>query len=467
MLARLLTPADFGLVATATAFVGIIQIISEFSFDLALIRDQRAGRTEYDTVWTMTIIRGAVTGAILVGGAAAIADFFDEPGLHPILLALGASAFIDGFANVRVVDFRKDLEFRKDFQLMVSAKLVSFATTITLAFLWRNYWALVAGVLANTAARVILSYALLPYLPRFTLKAWREITNFSKWYLVSNIASYLGQRCDTFVIGKIKGPEAVGLFSAAGEIAGLISTELLIPIHRVLNPGFAKLAHDTTAMRETFFKVYTFSALLTFPSVVGIGLVANPLIEIFLGQKWMDAAPFIQVLVLVHVTWLTFSTFYPVYVAMGRQRTLVMSSSLMLGLLAVTMPTGVTFFGTIGVAYAQLASSLIVLFVNFLWLRRILHVPVSRFCSSIWRPISSTVGMAAIVSFCESAGVFGSLATTPLLHLIAMAITGCLSYVALIAALWTLSGKPAGGEVLAFELLREHVISAVMRRRAS
>ena len=91
ILARLLTPADFGLVATATAFVGVIQVLSEFSLDVALIRDQKADRAEYDTVWTLTIIRGASTCVILIAAAWPIADFFGDDRLQLILLALSLS----------------------------------------------------------------------------------------------------------------------------------------------------------------------------------------------------------------------------------------------------------------------------------------------------------------------------------------------------------------------------------------
>jgi O-antigen/teichoic acid export membrane protein len=455
ILARLLLPADFGLVATATAFVGIVQVLSEFSFDLALIRDQQAGRSEYDTVWTMTVIRGAVTATLLAAGSGVIADFFADERLQPIMLTLAISAFIDGFANVRTVDFRKDLNFRKDFFWLVSAKIVSFAVTVACALAWRDYWALVAGILSNTATRVAMSYALIPYLPRPTLTAWRDITNFSKWYLVSNIVSYLALRCDTFVIGKLRGPESVGLYSAASEIAGLVSTELILPIHRVLNPGLAKIAHDGTALRSAFLKVLSVTALVSLPAVIGLGTVATPLVQIFLGPNWMATVPLIQVLVFAHVISLTFSAFYPIYIVTGRQRTMFHASVLSFVLLAFGMTTGVWFYGAIGAAYALVAASAAVFIVNLFWINQIFSLSAPTFLSAIWRPCAGTLGMAIIVQECHDKLLGGI--SSPLATLAILVMVGSITYSGLVLLLWVASGRREGGETIIVGLIRQRL----------
>jgi len=180
ILARLLVPADFGLVAMATMVWMALEAMGEFSFNVALIQNQAAGRHEYDTVWTMTILRGMVLALLMLALAGPAAAFFKEPRLEAIFHVLALVPVIQGFANVGIVDFQKHLRFDKDFVFMVGVKLSGFAVTVPLAFIWRSYWALVAGIVTAGVARLVLSYVLHPHRPRFTLVRWRRIFAFSK-----------------------------------------------------------------------------------------------------------------------------------------------------------------------------------------------------------------------------------------------------------------------------------------------
>ncbi|MHA1568797.1 MAG: oligosaccharide flippase family protein, partial [Alphaproteobacteria bacterium] len=194
ILARLLVPEDFGLVALATVLAAGLAVFSEFSFDVALIQNQNAQRIDYDTAWTLSIIRNGLIAALLVALADPAAAFFGDSRLEEILYWLALGTFIEGFQNIGIVDFRKNLVFSKDFAFMTSAKLVSFSVTIVLAFFWRDYWALIAGILAGNCARVVLSFILHDFRPVLALKAWRPILSFSKWLLMNNILSFAYNR---------------------------------------------------------------------------------------------------------------------------------------------------------------------------------------------------------------------------------------------------------------------------------
>src|SRR5690242_4787076 len=122
MLARLLIPADFGLVALATALAGALHAVSEFSFDLALIQNQSAARREYDTAWTLSICRNAILAGALAAGAGLIASSLGDERLEAIVYWLALSTFFTGFQNIAVVDFRKELAFHQDLVFMVVGK---------------------------------------------------------------------------------------------------------------------------------------------------------------------------------------------------------------------------------------------------------------------------------------------------------------------------------------------------------
>ena len=138
VLARLLVPADFGLVALATALSGALHAISEFSFDLALIQNQSAARREYDTAWTLSICRNAILAGALAAGAGLIASAFGDERLEPVVYWLALGTFFSGFQNIAVVDFRKQLAFHRDLVFMVVGKLGPVVVTVPLAFIWRD-----------------------------------------------------------------------------------------------------------------------------------------------------------------------------------------------------------------------------------------------------------------------------------------------------------------------------------------
>ena len=170
ILARLLVPADFGLVAMATMIYGFIEIMSQFSFDVVLIQKQDAEPDYYDTAWTLSILRGLATALVLFAGAGIAADFFGDQRLVEIIYVLCLAAFVGGFTNIGIVDFRKDMNFGKDFQYIVGVKLFSFVVTLVFAFMLRTYWALVIGIASSTLAQLGLSYFMHPFRPRWAFE---------------------------------------------------------------------------------------------------------------------------------------------------------------------------------------------------------------------------------------------------------------------------------------------------------
>jgi PST family polysaccharide transporter len=229
LLARLLVPADFGLVAMAMSVFAFLEVMGSFSFDMALIQNQRAGRTHFDTAWTLTVMYGAVSAIALAALAVLAAGFFGEPRLVAIFFALGSGAFLQSFENVGIVAFQKDLDFRKEFNFRILKKVVGFVVTIVLAFTLRNYWALVFGLLTSRIIGVPLSYALHPFRPRFSLVSVKELWHFSAWMLLNNVVVYAAVNGYDFIIGRMAGATSLGLYSIAYEISNLPTTELVTP----------------------------------------------------------------------------------------------------------------------------------------------------------------------------------------------------------------------------------------------
>ena len=444
ILARLLVPEDFGLVALATIIAGLLEVVSEFNFAIYLIKKQDADRSYYDTAWTLTLLRGFAIAALLAIGAHQASVFFEKSELEAIIYCLALASLVEGFSNVGTVDFRKQLQFDREFRFMLYMRLVAFVVTLGLAFLIRNYWALVAGLASGKIAMVFLSYGMHPYRPRWCLSRSAEILAFSKWLLFNQGILFFSRRADVFVIGKVAGPGALGLYSVGQEIAMLASSELVMPIHRALLPGYARLADDMKGLRRAYTTGLSLILMLALPVAAGIALVAEPLVSVALGSKWLETVPLIQVLVIAGLLQLFRANTHPMLIAMGvPQLTTAIAAAV-----AVTAIPLLVWWTPIGGAYAAawaitLATGVGVI-LNLLVIVGVAKIGIGEITKAIWRSLASTLSMVIAVRF--GLQWVAALDCSELLTLCFGVLIGILSYASTHALLWYVSGKPEGSE---------------------
>src|SRR5262245_54179497 len=177
VLARLLVPSDFGLVAMATSLIALLELFTAFGIDFALIQRADTRPEHYNTAWTLNVIIGCALATAMLLLSIPAAHYYGEPRVALVVCALAFGPAVQGFENVGTVAFRKEMQFDREFRFLVLKKLCGFAVVLPLAFLWRNHWALVAGMIAGRVGGVILSYVLHPFRPRFSLAATRDLMN--------------------------------------------------------------------------------------------------------------------------------------------------------------------------------------------------------------------------------------------------------------------------------------------------
>ena len=453
ILARLLIPADFGLVALAITIFAGLQALSDLSFDVPLIQNPRAGRAEYDTAWTLSACRDILIAIGLTVAAEPIASGFEDPRLGPIIYCLAIATFLDGIQNIGIVDFRKELKFHQDLIFRVLGKLGPFLVTIPLAFLWRNYWALVIGTVAGSLFRLILSFAMHSYRPRVSFTEWRGLLQFSKWLMLANLCIFISSRAITFIISAISGTGALGVFLISTEIAYQVNSNLLAPMRRALFPGYSKVAADLGRLQFIFLDISALVFLIGTPLTLGIGLVANPLVKVALGPNWIEAIPLIKILSIKEFLLLTSSMLGPIYLATGHPRyTMALQSFNAI----VTLPLlilGTFWAGLVGAAYATLvAAASGVIFDLFLGLP-LLSLSIFTLLAAIWRPLVAGAMMFAVVSMLEAYWQADSVAGSMFL-LVIYVTAGAATYSAGVFFLWVTAGLPRGAESHLITLLK-------------
>ncbi len=398
VLARLLVPGDFGLIALAASLLGMLEVLGAVGMDMALIQRADARREHYDTAWTFHVLFGLATAGVVAGLARPFASFYGDPRLLPVMLMLAATHALQGFENIGVVAFRKDLEFDREFTYRVTRRVVTtFLVTLPLAFVLRNYWALLVGSLVGAALTVALSYLLHPYRPRFALSAFRELMSFSKWFLLDSIVEFLYARMAVLIIGKWSGSPAVGAYSLATDLAAMATQEVSAPVHRAVFPGYAKMADDRPMLRHTVLKVTSVLLLVVLPCGAGVSLLAEPVVLILFGPKWIEAIPLVQVLGINGILTVLLSSAHYVNMAVGMTR----SSSLVLAAhSAITLPLmlwSVPQHGARGAVVAMLIASLLTAPLNYYLVGKAIDFGWPELKSILWRPLAGVIVMSGFL----------------------------------------------------------------------
>lgn len=460
ILVRLLSPADFGVVAMAISVIAMAELLTAFGFDTALIQDQSAKASHYHTAWTFNVLFGSVVTLVIALSAPYVAAYYRAPGVEWVMYALALGPLVTGFQNIGIVAFRKDLKFRYEFYFQVSRKLVGFVVTIGLAYWLRSYWALIAGTLATQIFSTGASYWAHPFRPRLSLAERHSLMGFSKWLLFHNIVNYLKNRSPDFVIGRLHGPGALGLYNVSYEMANLPTTELSAPINRALLPGFARLSDEPEQLRRIYTSAMSVLALLAVPAATGIFALADPIVSVALGAQWLAAIPLLQILAFNGALLMLHSSMSALLVGAGRVREVTGVSAAFVAILVAALLLLTPRYGVVGAAFASLATAVAATPIYLAMLRTRLGLPPWIFINALTRPVIASGVMCVVLTMVvpPRAEVASGLQATA--WLLGGVVLGIVIYVTAIFAMWSLAGRPDGAE--------RHVIDRVaqeLRRR--
>lgn len=444
VLARVLVPADFGLVAMGTSLIAFLQLLAYFGVDTALLRDRETTPAHYNAVWTLNVATGALIALLMLALSFPAARFYHEPRVTLVICVLAASALLEGFENVGVVNFRKEMRFDREFRYLFARRLVSFSTTVSLAFVLRSYWALVAGMLAGRAARVLLSYLLVSFRPQFSLRSVGELMHFSMWLVLQNFLNFLRNRSSDFVIGRIAGSGALGLFSVAAEISNMPGTELVAPINRAILPGYMNLAKDPPALKREFLSVMSMVALIGVPAVAGFAVCAPFLVLLLLGPKWVQAADLIEILAFYGITQVMQTNAYAAFLAIGRPHVFVRITAIHVTTLVVLLIGLTSQYGLQGAAWAYVTASAIIMPIDFFLITRYMGLRPGAYVARLWRPVCGAAlmyaGVRAFGPSLPTAQVISTLESAR--SLLLCVVIGAPLYVGSVALLWLACGRP-------------------------
>lgn len=447
VLADLLIPGDFGIVAMASAVTGSIESLSQLGVRDALLRLADERRDYYNTAFTIQVGRGLLTCALIVLMSLFSTDLFNEPRLQNVLLVLAGMTLVSSFENIGIVGFARRLDFRSQFLLQAAPRVFGFVVTTSMAFVLRSYWALIIGGMIGKLIGIVMSYLLSPHRPRFGSAGWRYLLHFSFWSWAGSLAILILGRAEPFLLGPVLGVAAIGLITLAMDIAYLPISELLDPACAALFPGFAMANRNGSPPIAIGLSIAGALALVTIPFSIGVSACSGYLVTSLLGTKWEAAQPLIAILAWVCM----FSPFAyvsgSVLSAQG-QVSRVFASHALAAVLKIAILLAVR--NTKDLEFIVLASMMTVVAETaiFIWqLRAAGSHEMRALAMAMARALASTGVTALIIS--QVPGAWEHVAMDRWLALIAGGVLGGITFTVFFAchvSLWFAVGRPSGPE---------------------
>ena len=455
ILARLLLPEDFGLVAIVMVICGFLSLIFDFGVNWALVQNNKATDDHFDTAWTIRFIESLAIAALLGGFSALIASSYGDVRLEEICQILAVGTLIRGFENIGTVKFLKEMKFSKDFLNNVLPKLVSTFITIGLAFYYKSYMALVLGILFHNIVVVVISYLIVSYRPKFSLKKLSEIWGFSQWILVRNTADYICEQGDLLLLSLFTTPKNIGFYRWSTELSFMAITEVQAPFERAILPAMAKIKDDQDRLIGAYLKAMSMLVLVATPIAMGFGGVALEFIPIFLGggDKWLPIVPIIEGLVIFAMFTSLYQTSIDLLTVSGNIKYTAYIFWVQAIVTIASLYPAYILLGLEGIAYTRALIGLIMFFVVSQLVVQIHQVAFRQIVAAVWRPV-----VAGGVMYLVLVNISGLWVLENWLILIIKIILGVIIYASLMLILWLLSGRPESGEKTLLDSVMKRVL---------
>jgi len=319
ILARLLSPADFGLIGLALVIVRTVNHFSYPGLYTALIQKEELGREDLEAGWWIHALRGASLFLLAFVLAGTIAEFYEEERLKLVLQLVSLTFLLEGLKSIGLVRLNRALDFRRLTWIDQVANVAGLVVAVVLAWRWQNVWALVAAHVVQLAVSTVMSYVIEPFLPRLKLN-WsraKQLMHFGKYVFAAGIFYVVILRGNEFVLGKVAGVEVYGYYALALSLVAMVSTPSVEAVTRVTFPIMSRLQGDRERLESAYLRVFRTTLLLTTPALLGLAIFGRDIIVLILGAKWMPMLSSLIWLCMFHWFHCLGLTLQSLYHAMG------------------------------------------------------------------------------------------------------------------------------------------------------
>ena len=434
VLAHILSPENFGVVALATLAIDYLSIFNDFGLGAALIQRRESVEISANIVFTMNLIIGTTLTFLTFLIAPQISVFFKEASLIPILRWLGFSFLINAIGSVHKARLQRDLNFRLKIVPELGNVVSKGVLSISLAFAGFGVWALVYGQLIGTCVATILLWMVVPWRPHLDLETRiaKELLKYGLPVMSESALSVFGDSFDYFLIGRLFDPTLLGIYTLAYRLPEMLVINTLWVLAAVIFPAFSSIQTQTKELQKSFLATIKYVQLLVTPISFGLLIAADPIIRVVFGEQWLGSISIMRILsTYVLVVSIGFHV-GDVYKAIGRPDILIKLSLPVFIIRILAIWIGAQY-SLIGVALGHLIAAIIELILRMIVTIRIVKVSIKEIVSQL----TSFIGGFALLTFAIPT-LYLTSGSSSLIQLISVIITGATGYISVI---WLLERK--------------------------
>ncbi|MGU3287883.1 lipopolysaccharide biosynthesis protein [Methylobacterium mesophilicum] len=397
ILARILIPADFGLVAIGMTLITIVEAVLEVQLFPALLHIKEIKKFHLDTAFTISLLRGLFLASLILGLSWPFSYFYDDNRLLFLVCILSVAPAARGLQSPGMVVYLKDLNFKKNFIVETAGKLISSILAILVGYFYQTYWAIAVNTVGAPLTSVLISYIISPYRPNLSLKAWNEFRDFIGWLSLVQIVGTFSWQSDRLVLGQFYGVASVGRFSMASDLAALPTQSLVAPAMRPVMAAFMDFRHDLQRIKNAYFTTLQLICLVAMPLQVGLSLNSDLIVLAMLGDKWQSSILVLQWIVIDSLVALLLQPMPSLLVTFKKVGLLLRLGLVELALKGLLIFAGVSYFGLFGAVGGRIISSFIMMVVGNVVVFKLLDATplkeIKKFCPLIF----SLLMMSAVI----------------------------------------------------------------------
>ncbi|MDM0469388.1 lipopolysaccharide biosynthesis protein [Clostridium perfringens] len=426
ILARILTPNDYGIIAIISTFIVIANVFVQSGFNTALIQNKDVCDEDFSSVLYLSMFVAACVYFILFFTAPLISRFYNVSELTKVIRILSLTLFLGAYNSIQNAIVARNMQFKKLFFSSSVAILISGCVGVILAYLQFEVWALVAQQLLNQIIIILILAFTLSWKPKlkFSYKRVRILFKYGWKLLLSSLIDTLYMNIRSLIVGKIYHPAVLGFYNRGDQFPKLIVSNINGSIQSVMLPALSNEQENKEKVKNMVRRAIVTSSFIVFPMMIGLAVVAEPVVKILLTDKWLPCVPFIQIFCISYALW-------PIHTANLQAINALGHSEIYLQLELVKKVVGTIilivslFFGVYAIAIGTLISGIISTFINSYPNKKLLNYSYVEQIKDILPPLAIAIIMGGITYLVKFLGV------NTLITLIIQILVGGISYIVL------------------------------------
>lgn len=366
VLARLLTPDDYGCIGMLAIFITVSNTFVDGGFGSALIQKKEPTQKDYSTIFWLNLFISVVIYGILYISAPAVSRFYDIPLLSSVLRVQGIVLIINALNIVQTNQLRKSINFKRLAVIYIASQIVGAVCAIVLAYMGWGVWALVAQQIIASSITSVILWVMNRWLPQlcFSFDSFKQLFSFGGFILASNLINTFCNNVQGLLIGKFFNPAILGYYTQAYKLEDVASHSISSVVEQVAYPVFSKVQSDNDGLKNVIYRLILSIAYVTFPMMLILVLIAEPLIGLLYGEKWLPSVPYFQIICIGGIAVCLQGVTYLAIASIGKSKELFLWTIIKRGLGMILLIAGMVLFGMNGLLWGFVLSCWSVTFIN-------------------------------------------------------------------------------------------------------